>query len=92
MTFVLIETGLSAGVIDTHRALVSLAEELEAIDSYHQRIDVSGDDKLKAILIHNRDEEMEHAAMLMAWLAKAMPGFGAQMQKFLNAGIDSKKP
>jgi len=93
-----IETGLTADVVDIHRALASLQEELEAIDSYHQRIDASQEATLNAILAHNRDEEMEHAAMLMAWLAQNMPVFGAQMNKFLVApgklgdGGDSSKP
>ena len=80
-----IEVGLSTGAAGVHRALASLQEELEAIDFYHQRIDVSDDVTLNSILAHNRDDEMEHAAMLMAWLARAMPEFGVQIHKFLIA-------
>jgi len=79
----IIETGLSNEALHIHRALASLQEELEAIDYYHQRMDVSGDASLKAILIHNRDDEMEHAAMLLEWLRRAMPEFGIQMRTFL---------
>ncbi|MFT5756987.1 MAG: hypothetical protein ACI9LM_001712 [Alteromonadaceae bacterium] len=48
---------------DMHRAIISLMEELEAVDCYNQRVDACNNEKLKAILVHNRDEEKEHAAM-----------------------------
>ena len=79
----IIEAGLSLEALHIHRALASLQEELEAIDFYHQRVDVSTDAALQAVLAHNRDDEMEHAMMLLEWLRRAMPGFDAQMQKFL---------
>lgn len=63
-------SALSAEAQDRHRARVSLNEELEAIDWYDQRIEASSDDELKKILRHNRDEETEHAMMLMDWLRK----------------------
>jgi uncharacterized protein len=78
-----IEAGLSSAALDIHRALASLQEELEAIDYYHQRVDVAGDESLKAVLAHNRDDEMEHATMLLEWLRRTMPGFDIQMKKFL---------
>ena len=61
---------LSAKTRDFHRALQSLMEELEAIDWYNQRVDVCKDEELKKILIHNRDEEVEHAAMVIEWLRR----------------------
>jgi len=79
----LIETGLSAEAINVHRALASLQEELEAIDYYHQRADVTDNDGLKAVMLHNRNDEMEHAMMLLEWLRRAIPGFDIQMKKFL---------
>jgi len=79
----IIETGLSSEALHIHRALASLQEELEAIDYYHQRVDVSEDELLKSVLAHNRDDEMEHAVMLLEWLRRAMPGFDVQMKKFL---------
>ena len=57
---------LGKDVIDRHRAVVSLMEELEAIDWYDQRIAASSDAELRMILTHNRDEEKEHAAMVLA--------------------------
>jgi ferritin-like protein len=61
---------LSAEVMDQHRAIHSLMEELEAVDWYHQRAAATSDDTLRAILEHNRDEEKEHAAMLLEWLRR----------------------
>jgi ferritin-like protein len=78
-----IETGLSSEALLIHRALASLQEELEAIDYYHQRVDVTNDESLKAVLAHNRDDEMEHATMLLEWLRRAVPVFDTQMRKFL---------
>jgi ferritin-like protein len=56
--------------IDRHRAFVSLLEELEAADWYDQRVDAATDDELREILAHNRDEEKEHAAMVLEWLRR----------------------
>lgn len=83
-----IETCLSKETLDIHRALASLQEEMEAIDYYHQRVDVTADESLKAILAHNRDDEMEHATMLLEWLRRTMPGFDFQMKKLLFTSGD----
>ncbi len=64
------EDKLSARTRDLHRALVSLQEELEAIDWYQQRADAAEDPELREILEHNRDEEKEHATMLLEWLRR----------------------
>ena len=56
---------------------------LEAIDYYNQRADRSEDGELKAILIHNRDEEIEHASMLFEYLRRRMPEFDLNMKKYL---------
>src|SRR5574338_1507546 len=61
---------LKPETIDRHRAIVSLMEELEAVDWYDQRVDAATDEELKAILAHNRDEEKEHAAMVLEWLRR----------------------
>jgi uncharacterized protein len=79
----IIEPGLSSEAHYIHRALASLQEELEAIDNYHQRVDVTSDEALKTVLAHNRDDEIEHAMMLLEWLRRVMPGFDIQMRKFL---------
>jgi uncharacterized protein len=61
---------LQPETIDQHRALVSIMEELEAVDWYHQRADATTDPDLAAVLVHNRDEEKEHAAMALEWLRR----------------------
>ena len=61
---------LAPQTLDRHRSLVSLMEELEAMDWYQQRIDATGDAELKDILAHNRNEETEHAAMTLEWLRR----------------------
>ena len=64
------EDRLPAEAIDDHRAIVSIMEELEAIDWYRQRAEAATDPELAAILVHNRDEEKEHAAMTLEWLRR----------------------
>lgn len=68
---------------DYVRALRSLIEEVEAVDWYQQRIASSDNEELKAILSHNRDEEMEHACMTLEWLRRNMPGWDARMHTYL---------
>jgi len=70
-------------VRERHRAIVSLMEELEAVDWYDQRISAAEDEELKAILAHNRDEEKEHAAMTIEWLRRNDPAFAAHLDAFL---------
>ena len=74
---------LSDDTRNMHRAIVSLMEELEAVDWYNQRVDVCKDDDLKAILRHNRDEEKEHAAMVLEWIRRSDPAFSKQMKDYL---------
>lgn len=74
---------LSAETRDMHRAIVSLMEELEAIDWYNQRRDASDDEALKDILVHNRDEEKEHAAMLIEWIRRRDPTFSKELKEYL---------
>jgi len=71
---------LSERTQDLHRAIVSLQEELEAVDWYQQRIDATRDPELKQILAHNRDEEKEHAMMLLEWLRRKDLGFARQLK------------
>jgi ferritin-like protein len=74
---------LAAATRDMHRAIVSLMEELEAVDWYNQRCDACGDGELRAILTHNRDEEKEHAAMLLEWIRRHDPTFSGQLKTCL---------
>ena len=66
-----------------HRAIVSLMEELEAIDWYNQRVEACKDKELKGILAHNRDEEMEHASMLLEWIRRHSPAFDKELRDYL---------
>jgi ferritin-like protein len=68
---------------DRHRAIVSLMEELEAVDWYDQRVDAAADAELRAVLAHNRDEEKEHAAMTLEWLRRRDPGWNEQLRNYL---------
>jgi ferritin-like protein len=74
---------LSAEARDVHRALASLIEELEAVDWYNQRADVCNDQDLKEVLLHNRDEEIEHAAMALEWLRRHIPKFDEELRTYL---------
>ncbi len=80
---------LSTESQEMHRALASLIEELEAVDWYQQRADVTGDDDLKAILIHNMNEEIEHATMTLEWIRRRNPEFDKVLRTYLftNAPI-----
>ena len=78
------ETGLlSPKTMNLHRAIVSLQEELEAIDWYHQRADACTDAELKGILLHNGREEIEHASMLLEWLRRHSEDFNKQLKSYL---------
>ncbi len=68
---------------DDHRAWASLQEELEAVDWYNQRVDAVGDPELARILAHNRDEEKEHAAMVIEWLRRRDPAWNAKLRQYL---------
>ena len=74
---------LSDDVKDMHRAIESLKEELEAVDWYNQRVDVCKDKDLKAILAHNRDEEKEHASMIMEWIRRKDASFEKELKDYL---------
>ena len=74
---------LSQETRDMHKAIVSLMEELEAVDWYNQRADVCKDPELKAILEHNRDEEKEHAAMVLEWIRRQDPTFDKELKDYL---------
>jgi ferritin-like protein len=68
---------------DLHRAIASLMEELEAIDWYQQRVDATQDEDLRAILAHNRDEEKEHAAMVLEWLRRHDAKLDVELRAYL---------
>ena len=77
------EEGLSAKTKDIHRAITSLKEELEAVNWYNQRADVTEDQELQSVLEHNRNEEIEHAGMLLEYLRRNMPEFDEELATYL---------
>ncbi len=74
---------LSPATKDLHRAILSLMEELEAVDWYQQRADACDDDALRAVLIHNKNEEVEHAMMNLEWIRRNSPVFDANARRYL---------
>jgi hypothetical protein len=74
---------LSRKTLEMHYAITSLMEELEAVDWYRQRADDIEDPELKAIVLHNAKEELEHAAMVMEWIRRNDPQADAQMREYL---------
>lgn len=76
---------LSGTTREMHRAIESLMEELEAVDWYSQRADVTTDPALKAILIHNRNEEIEHAMMTLEWIRRKDEVFDRNCKTYLFA-------
>jgi uncharacterized protein len=77
------EQHLAPATRDMHRAIASLMEELEAVDWYQQRMDATQDGELRDILRHNRDEEKEHAAMVLEWIRRRDPTFDAKLREYL---------
>jgi len=85
---------LSAETRNMHRALVSLQEELEAVDWYRQRADASDDPELRDVLLHNMREEVEHACMVLEWLRRNSEDFDRQLRIYLfteHAIVDAEE-
>jgi len=74
---------LSGETRNLHRAIISLMEELEAIDWYQQRADACDDSALKAVMLHNRNEEVEHGMMTLEWIRRHDPTFDKFMRRYL---------
>jgi ferritin-like protein len=74
---------LSAKTIELHRAIVSLIEELEAVDWYNQRSEACKDAQLQSVLRHNRDEEIEHATMTLEWIRRNFAKFDETLKLYL---------
>jgi len=77
------EEGLPPELVDRHRAIVSMMEELEAVDWYDQRVAASTDPTLAAVLAHNRDEEKEHFCMTLEWLRRNDPKMDEHLRTYL---------
>ncbi len=74
---------LSERALNFSRALKSLQEELEAVDWYNQRAEVTKDEQLRRILEHNRNEEIEHAMMALEYLRRMSAPFDEHMRTYL---------
>jgi hypothetical protein len=75
---------LSEDTKNMHRAIVSLKEELDAVDWYQQRAEACSDADLRAVLLHNRDEEIEHAMMVLEWIRRHDTAFDANIGTYLK--------
>ncbi|MEO8559710.1 MAG: ferritin [Rhodospirillales bacterium] len=82
---------LSKETLAMHQAITSLMEELEAADWYRQRADDCDNPSLKAILLHNMREEIEHAAMCIEWLRRNSPDFANELKEYLFTEGDIAK-
>ena len=87
---------LSEDTKNMHRAIVSLREELDAVDWYQQRAEACSDEDLRAVLIHNRNEEIEHAMMVLEWIRRHSPTFDGNIATYLKSSgpivqIESKQ-
>jgi hypothetical protein len=74
---------LTPATRDLHRAITTLIEELQAIDWYQQRADVCADDALRAVLVHNKNEEIEHAMMTLEWIRRTSADFDRNVRTYL---------
>ena len=74
---------LKPETINFHRAMVSVMEELEAIDWYRQRAEACTDSQLRAILEHNMNEEIEHFSMALEWIRRNTPKFDEALKTYL---------
>jgi ferritin-like protein len=85
---------LEQATLERHRAISSLMEEFEAVDWYDQRVDATTDADLRRVLVHNRDEEKEHAAMTLEWLRRRDPALDEQLREWLftdkTLGVDEE--
>lgn len=74
---------ISSNAKDIDKAITSLREELEAVNYYNMRAEQATDPELRELLLHNRNEEVEHAAMLTEWLRRTMPVFDKELRDYL---------
>lgn len=74
---------LSEDTKNMHRAIVTLIEELEAVDWYQQRADACSDAELREVIVHNKNEEIEHATMTLEWIRRHSPEFDRQLRTYL---------
>src|SRR6201992_689210 len=76
---------LSESTKNMHRALVSLREELEAVDWYQQRAEACSDRELAAVLTHNKNEEIEHAVRTLESVRRPHPTVAHNLKTSVGA-------
>ncbi|HEY5243056.1 MAG TPA: encapsulin-associated ferritin-like protein [Polyangiaceae bacterium] len=76
---------LSEATKNMHRAIVSLKEELEAVDWYQQRAEACSDEELRGVLVHNKNEEIEHAMMNLEWIRRHCEIFDANIKTYISS-------
>jgi ferritin-like protein len=76
---------LSEATKNMHRAIVSLKEELEAVDWYQQRAEACSDEELRGVLVHNKNEEIEHAMMNLEWIRRHSETFDANIKTYIGS-------
>jgi uncharacterized protein len=74
---------LTRATLSHHHAIVSLMEELDAVDWYRQRAEDAEDAPLREILLHNMREEIEHACMILEWLRRNDSEWSKEMDTYL---------
>jgi ferritin-like protein len=78
---------LSEETKNMHRAIVSLKEELEAVDWYQQRAEACSDEELRGVLVHNKNEEIEHAMMNLEWIRRHSKVFDANIKRYVGSKV-----
>ena len=78
---------LSEATRNMHRAIVSLKEELEAVDWYQQRAEACSDPELRGVLVHNKNEEIEHAMMNLEWIRRHSEVFDANIKTYIRSKV-----
>lgn len=74
---------LSRHTLTQHHAIISVMEEMDAVDWYRQRADDCEDAALREILLHNMREEIEHACMALEWMRRNDPDWAEQLRTYL---------
>jgi uncharacterized protein len=74
---------LTAETLTHHHAIVSLKEEIDAVDWYRQRAEDCDDETLKSVLLHNMREEIEHSCMILEWLRRSVPEWAEHLDAYL---------
>lgn len=73
---------------DLNRARQSLVEELQAMMWYDERVSATKDKTLAAVLAHNRDDEKEHATLLLEWIRRHDEAMAKELKEILFSNKD----